>query len=226
MTNNYLELSNVSKIYNNGNKVISDVSLEIKRNEFVIIFGTSGSGKSTLVSMMGLISEASGGSYFYDDINLFSLKDHEMARLRNRKIGFIFQSYNLINDLTVIDNILLPMKYRGEKLSKQLFEKALLIMKDLNILELKDNIPSELSGGQQQRVAIARATIGDPEIIIADEPTGNLDEDNKDIVMKLLLSFHKQGKTIIMVTHEKSLFNYGTRKIEMKNGNVVKDVLI
>jgi putative ABC transport system ATP-binding protein len=226
VTNNYLELSNVSKIYNNGNKVISDVSLEIKRNEFVIIFGTSGSGKSTLVSMMGLISEASGGSYFYDDINLFSLKDHEMARLRNRKIGFIFQSYNLINDLTVIDNILLPMKYRGEKLSKQLFEKALLIMKDLNILELKDNIPSELSGGQQQRVAIARATIGDPEIIIADEPTGNLDEDNKDIVMKLLLSFHKQGKTIIMVTHEKSLFNYGTRKIEMKNGNVVKDVLI
>jgi ABC-type lipoprotein export system ATPase subunit len=220
-----IKLEHVKKIYRIGGeevKALDDVSLEIKEKEFVGILGTSGSGKSTLMHMLGLLDIPSSGKLIIGDQDISQLSDNAISEIRSRYIGFVFQQFNLINQLTVLENVLLPTLYSKKELDYNPREKAIDILKKFGIFDRKDFLPNKISGGQQQRVAIARALIMDPEIILADEPTGNLDSKTGNEILKLLSDLNRDlGVTVIIVTHDKDVVKKTKRQIYIKDGKIV-----
>ncbi len=217
-----LRMQNVSKIYRTDTvetHALRQFSLQVEEGEFVSVTGPSGSGKTTFLNIAGLLEEATGGSYELDGRDVAGLNDAERSRLRNEKIGFIFQSFNLIPELDVFDNVDVPLRYRGFDSA----ERRRRIERVLDIVGLSSrskHLPSQLSGGQQQRVAIERALAGEPRFLLADEPTGNLDSHMADSVMELLTEINNDGTTIIMVTHEPSLAERAHRNIYVRDGQV------
>jgi putative ABC transport system ATP-binding protein len=202
-----IRLKNVSKFYYMGDSVVkalNDVNFKVYEGEFVAIMGPSGSGKSTAMNLVGSLDIPTKGSIYLDDNDISTLEESELAQIRGKKIGFIFQSFNLIANLTTIENVMLPMMFQGEEVEVRR-EKAKEVLGLVDLGDRLDHYPSELSGGQRQRVAIARSLANDPEVILADEPTGNLDTKTGGSVMEFLEKMNKEGKTIIMVTHDSDL---------------------
>lgn len=222
-----VELKNINKFYKVGKEkahILKSINLNIKKGEFVMIMGKSGSGKTTLLNILGFLDKFDEGEYIFNNKDVTRLNESERSNFRNLNIGFIFQQFNLINTLNIYQNVELPMIYNN-KYSKQ--EKKEQIENNLSIVGLLDKIkqkPVQLSGGQQQRVAIARALVNDPEIIFADEPTGSLDSDTGIEIMELLKELNKQGKTIIMVTHDEDLTKYASKVIKLKDGLIMEEV--
>lgn len=216
-----LKLENINKNFNLGKvQVLNDINLEIKKGEFVAIIGQSGSGKSTLMNIIGCLDTQSSGKYYVDDKDISKFSSDEKASLRRKKFGFVFQRYNLISNLTALENVCLPGIYEGLDDRKT---KGLNLLDRLDIKEKAYSKPNQLSGGQQQRVSIARALINGGEVILADEPTGALDSKSGIMVMEILSNLHKNGHTIILVTHDKNVANYANRIIEIKDGKIIND---
>ncbi len=201
---------------------LSEVHLEIKRGEYVAISGPSGCGKTTLLSLLGLLDTPSGGQYWLDSKPVAQLSPSDRARIRNREIGFIFQAFNLIGDLTVYENVELPLTYRGMPATERK-QRVMAALEKVGMSHRVKHYPSQLSGGQQQRVAVARAVAGEPLILLADEPTGNLDSTNGEAVMELLQALHRAGATICMVTHDPRYAAHADRAIHLFDGRVVED---
>ncbi len=221
-----IRLSNVSKIYGLGDATtiaVDDVNLSINKGEFVAIMGPSGSGKSTLMNIIGLLDTPSHGDYTLDSKPVSRLSNNARAKIRRDKIGFVFQSFNLLPRMRVIENVALPLMYSGNDHTESL-EKASAVLKTLDMKNREYYHLNQLSGGQTQRVAIARALVNNPSIILADEPTGNLDSANGKIIMELLKDLNEKGNTIIMVTHDTKLANYAKRVIQMIDGKIVNTV--
>jgi putative ABC transport system ATP-binding protein len=225
MTQPLLKLDNVTKVFLTDEvetHALSGIHLEIRKGEYVAIAGPSGCGKSTLLSILGLLDTPSGGTYLLNERLVQGLTPAERARIRNREIGFIFQSFNLIGDLSVYENVELPLTYRGMPGSERRtrVEEAL---EKVGMAHRAKHLPSQLSGGQQQRVAVARALAGHPAVLLADEPTGNLDSKNGDAVMELLHSLHRDGSTILMVTHDTRFARHAERTVHLFDGRVVEE---
>ena len=224
MKDTIIRLDNVWKIYQMGEvkvEALRGLSLEIKKGEFVAIMGPSGSGKSTAVNMIGCLDVPTKGHIYLDQHDISKLSESDLAQIRGKKIGFIFQQFNLLNTLSALENVALPMLFQNTNREKRL-ETA---KKLLEMVELGDRLnhkPNELSGGQQQRVAIARSLSNDPEVVLADEPTGNLDSKTGEIVIKFLEKLNKEGKTIIMVSHDANVARHAQRIEHLKDGRVVK----
>jgi putative ABC transport system ATP-binding protein len=222
-----LKTSNLKKYYDSGEslvKAIDNTNINIKEGEFVAIVGKSGSGKSTLLHMIGGLDRPTEGKVFIDEKDIFSLKDEQLAIFRRRKIGFIFQYYNLISSLNVWENIILPIGLDGKDVDKNFVND---IIKVLGLESKKEVLPNTLSGGQQQRVAIARALVSRPSIILADEPTGNLDSKTSDEVMSLLKTMIKKyNQTLVMITHDETIAQMADRVIYIEDGKVVKGGVI
>ena len=220
-----IKINSLSKEYVMGdNKLLAlnDVSVSINEGEFVSIMGSSGSGKSTLMNIIGCLDVPSSGDYFFRDNNICSLTSNNLAELRNKDIGFVFQNFNLLPRLNALENVVLPLLYSG----KNLKERNKLALNALEGVGLNDRIhhrPNQLSGGQQQRVSIARAIAGSPKLILADEPTGSLDSKTSLEIMEILNDLNSKGITIILVTHEDDIANYGSRIIKMKDGKIIED---
>ena len=220
-----LKLSNIAKIYDSGETqtiALEKIDIEIKDGEFVAIVGPSGSGKSTLMHILGLLDKPTSGSYKLDGKEVSNLSENELAHVRNQKIGFVFQSFNLLARTSALKNVMLPMMYAGIS-KEQRPERA---KKLLEMVELGDRInhtPAQLSGGQQQRVAIARSLANDPSIILADEPTGNLATHQSDEIMAIFTRLNCEGKTIVMITHEPSVAAYAKRVVTIKDGHIIDD---
>jgi putative ABC transport system ATP-binding protein len=220
-----IQLEGVTKVFETEEvetHALSDVHLAVRPGEWLSIVGPSGSGKTTLLAVLGLLDTASRGTYLLDGKSVLDLSPTERALVRNRHIGFIFQSFNLIGDLSVYENVELPLTYRGLPAAerKQRVEKAL---ERVGMSHRARHMPGQLSGGQQQRVAVARAVAGEPLILLADEPTGNLDSKNGESVMQLLSELHQGGATLIMVTHDPAQARLGTRMVSLFDGRVVQD---
>ena len=203
-------------------EALRGVSLDINKGEFVAIMGPSGSGKSTLMNIIGCLDSPTSGTYYLNDKNVSTLDDDALAMIRNHEIGFVFQNFHLLARNTALDNVMLPLKYAGIDKSEQ-EEIAMEVIKSFDLESRAHHQPSELSGGQQQRVAIARALVNKPSILFADEPTGNLDSKTGDDVMKLFTNLHKQGQTIILITHEIEVANQAERIISIKDGKIFED---
>jgi putative ABC transport system ATP-binding protein len=220
-----IQLDAVSKIFYTDEvetHALSGIHLEIKKGEYIAIAGPSGCGKSTLLSILGLLDSPSEGNYSLNGHAVASLKLSERARIRNREVGFIFQSFNLIGDLTVFENVELPLTYRGMKASERR-KRVGDALERVGMAHRAKHLPSQLSGGQQQRVAVARAVAGEPAILLADEPTGNLDSTNGESVMELLRELHQQGATLCMVTHDPRYARHADRAIHLFDGRVVEE---
>src|SRR5512132_2711430 len=220
-----IKLDGVTKVFFTDEvetHALAGIHMEIGKGEYVAIAGPSGCGKSTLLSILGLLDSPTEGQYFLNNRPVAELPASERARVRNREIGFIFQSFNLIGDLTVFENVELPLTYRGTSASdrKALVTEAL---ERVGMAHRAKHLPSQLSGGQQQRVAVARALCGDPLILLADEPTGNLDSGNGEQVMDLLRDLHRNGATICMVTHDERFAQHADRTVHLFDGRVVED---
>jgi len=224
-----IELKNICKDYVVGSettRILHDISLTIREKEFVSIMGSSGSGKSTLMHIMGFLDTPTCGTIFLDGKDMSKISDDKLSKIRSEYIGFVFQQFNLINNLTVWENVLLPTIYSKKKFEQDSKEKAKEILTRFGILERKDYLPNKISGGEQQRVAIARALIMSPKIIFADEPTGNLDSRNGEEIIKLLGELNKDfGVTIVLVTHEKYIAKRARRQFYIKDGFLVKKYL-
>ena len=203
-------------------EALRGVSLDIEKGEFVAIMGPSGSGKSTLMNIIGCLDSPTSGTYYLNNKNVSTLNDDALALIRNHEIGFVFQNFHLLARNTALDNVMLPLKYAGIDKSEQ-EEIAMEVIKSVDLESRADHQPSELSGGQQQRVAIARALVNKPSILFADEPTGNLDSKTGDDVMNLFINLHKQGQTIILITHEIEVANQAERIISIKDGKIFED---
>ncbi|MDO4526595.1 MAG: ABC transporter ATP-binding protein [Candidatus Saccharibacteria bacterium] len=226
MDNTVIKLSGLTKRYGYGDTAsfaLQDVNLTIKRGEFIMIMGPSGCGKTTLLNIIGLLDRATEGEYYLNGEDVSNISSARQARLRAKKIGIVFQDFNLIQDLTILENVALPLVYVNRPRTVRL-KSASNALKRFHLGEREYYRPSQLSGGQQQRVAIARAIVADPEIILADEPTGNLDTRSSSIVMNELRTIHEEGNTIIMVTHNPALTVYATRVINMLDGQIDTDV--
>ena len=225
-----VRLDEVRKTYQTGEvevQAVRGVSIEISHGEFVALMGSSGSGKSTLMNILGCLDRPTAGRYFLDGEDVSSLSRDDLADVRNRKLGFVFQNFNLLARTSALENVELPLLYSEVALtSAQLREKAEQVLAAVGLQGRGDHTPSQLSGGQQQRVAIARALINDPEVLLADEPTGNLDSRTSVEVMEIFQSLNEKGITIIMVTHEPDIAAYARRNIVMKDGLVRSDQLV
>ena len=224
-THSLLKLESVQKVFYTDEvetHALANIHLEIENGEFVSIAGPSGCGKSTLLSILGLLDSPTGGNYWLNGKSVESLSLAERARIRNREVGFVFQSFNLIGDLSVYENVELPLTYRGMPSAerKQRVNEAL---ERVGMAHRAKHLPSQLSGGQQQRVAVARAIVGQPLIVMADEPTGNLDSKNGDAVMELMRELHQGGATICMVTHDPRFSRYADRTIHLFDGTIVEE---
>ncbi|GAA0085891.1 ABC transporter ATP-binding protein [Clostridium sp. CTA-7] len=217
-----INIKNISKTYNIGSEkltVLDDVSLKIEKGEFVAIVGPSGSGKSTLMNMIGGLDRPSRGEVIIEGEDISKFKDKKMSKFRNEKIGFVFQSFNLEPTLTAVENVMMPLMIAGAS-DKEMNDKAKSVLEALGMGDRMKHKPTELSGGQRQRVSIARALVNDPKIILADEPTGNLDSKSGSAAMEMLTNFKKKGYTIVMVTHNMEEARYADRVIKIKDGKV------
>src|SRR5436305_6185437 len=225
-----VRLVDVHKIYRTGEMEVSavgGVSLEIKRGEFVALMGASGSGKSTLMNILGCLDRPTSGQYFLDNADVSRLNRDELADIRNRKLGFVFQNFNLLPRTSARENAELPLVYSAKRLSHtELREKADRVLASVGLAGREDHHPSQLSGGQQQRVAIARALINEPEIMLADEPTGNLDSRTSIETTAIFQQLNERGITIIMVTHEQDIAAYAQRNVMMRDGLILQDQLV
>jgi putative ABC transport system ATP-binding protein len=222
-----IEINDISKVYGFGGATtvaLDEVNLTIEQNEFVAIMGPSGSGKSTLMNVIGILDRPTHGTYKIGGRNVEKLSQNQRAKLRRDKIGFIFQSFSLLPRLTVLENVALPLAYRGLSTTRRLKAASSMINR-LGLAEREYYLPRHLSGGQTQTAAIARALINTPSIIIADEPTGNLDSNDSRLIMELLSDIHKDGTTILMVTHNPELTRYATRVVYMRDGMIIHDEL-
>ncbi len=223
-----IEVKNIKKIYKIGNDqefiALNDISFAINPGEFVSIVGPSGSGKSTLMHIIGLLDSPTSGGIFIDGEKITSFTQTKLAQLRNKKIGFVFQAFNLLKKTKAIDNVALPLIYSDIPAGKR-YELAKNELTAVGLEDRLDNMPSQLSGGQQQRVAVARALVTNPSLILADEPTGNLDSKSGKQVMELFNELSRKGKTIIIVTHDQNIANQTHRKIQIMDGNVIGDSL-
>lgn len=221
-----IHLEKISRIYQIGNQTIhalDAVDLDIRAGEFVAVMGRSGSGKSTLLNMLGCMDKPDKGDYFLDGSNISSMDDDELSAVRNNYMGFVFQSFHLLPRLTTLDNVLLPRRYHSEGIRESDREDAISLLKQVDLGDRILHKPNELSGGQRQRVAIARSLINKPKVILADEPTGNLDSSTSDAIMGLLTKLNREGQTIVMVTHEAEIAEYAKRQIMMRDGKVLED---
>jgi putative ABC transport system ATP-binding protein len=224
MSHILLETRNLSKHYRLGSdiliKALDGVSMRIHQGEFASITGKSGSGKSTLMHIIGLLDSPTSGEIFLNGKNITSLNTKQLAHIRNKSIGFVFQSFNLLPKLTALENVMLPLMYSGVK--KSLWkEKALEMLDKVELSDRINNKPNEMSGGQKQRVAIARALVNDPNLILADEPTGNLDSKTTQDIIELFTQLHEHGTTVIIVTHDPDIAHLTKRKIELMDGNII-----
>lgn len=223
-----IELKKLTKRYGIGDaatNALDEVNLKIDNGEFIAIMGPSGCGKTTLLNVIGLLDRPDDGDYILDGKSVERLSRSQHARIRSNQIGIVFQSFNLINRLTVLENVALPLTYKGVRRTKRL-ERASEILKTFHLQEREYYMPWQLSGGQMQRVAIARALVNEPSIILADEPTGNLDSRSSHVIMEELAELHKKGNTIIMVTHNPNLTSYASRVINMLDGKIASDTKI
>ena len=221
-------MQNIAKVFETEDietHALKNINLEIEAGDYISISGPSGCGKSTLLSILGLLDFPSGGQYFIDGEDVSSLSLDEAAAIRNSKLGFIFQSFNLIDSMSVYDNIALPLRYRKDKISaKEIEQRVVKCLESVEMLHRKDHKPNQLSGGQQQRVAIARALVQDPAILLVDEPTGNLDSKSGEAVMSVLEKLNESGTTILMVTHDSSHAAMAKTQLHLKDGVIVDDV--
>lgn len=222
-----IELQNIHKIYKFNDsgievRALNGVSLKIRKSEFACIMGASGSGKSTLMNILGCLDRPTSGIYLLEGQNVATLTDDELAEIRNKKIGFVFQGFNLLQRTTAIENVELPMIYAGIN-ATQRRQKALNAIKAVGLEGREYHYPNQLSGGQQQRVAIARALVNNPSIILADEPTGNLDSKASLEIMKIFQQLNSKGHTIVLITHEPDIAQYAERKITLKDGQIISD---
>lgn len=218
-----IQLKKVNKIYAQRMiryEALKDIDLTINHGEYVVIFGPSGSGKSTLMNILGCLSTSTSGSYLLNGKEVSELSRNNLAIIRNRTIGFVFQGFNLLPNLTTVENVALPLAYRGIALKKRT-DMAREMLAKLGLSEHLQQLPNELSGGEQQRVAIARAFVNDPEIILADEPTGNLDSQTGCEVIQILDEISKRGKTVVVVTHDMELASNAKRVVRMKDGKII-----
>ena len=224
--NPIIELRDVWKIYKMGEvevPALKGLTLQIKEHEFVAIIGASGSGKSTSLNMIGCLDLPTRGTVLLDNVDISTLRESDLAQIRGKKIGFIFQTFNLITSLTALENVTLPLLFHPELRDHKRQSYAKDILEKVGLSERINHRPPELSGGERQRVAIARALVNNPDIILADEPTGNLDSQTGKEIINLIKELHKEGKTIILITHDLSIAKYAQRKIELKDGQVLKE---
>lgn len=223
-----IELKDIKKVYQIGTQklyALNGVNISIEKGEYVALMGPSGSGKSTLMNSVGCLDTPSEGSYILNNKEVSSLKDNELAEIRNKEIGFIFQSFNLLPRMTALENVALPLIYAGVN-SKERKERAEEALKSVGLEDRMDHRPNELSGGQRQRVAVARALINKPSLLLADEPTGNLDSKTSVEIMALFEKIHQLGNTILVVTHEEDIAQHAKRIIRLKDGVVEADELV
>ena len=221
-----IDITDVRKIYQMGDQTVHalrGVTLDIHKNEYVALMGPSGSGKSTLMNMLGCLDTPTAGDYLLNGENVSTLDDDELAAIRNKEIGFVFQTFNLIPRLSALENVALPLVYSGMKKSARL-DRAEEVLKSVGLGDRLDHKPNELSGGQRQRVAVARALVNHPSIILADEPTGNLDSKTSVEIMGLFEAIHNQGNTVILVTHEPDIAEHAHRIIRLKDGEIESDI--
>jgi putative ABC transport system ATP-binding protein len=219
-----IKLDQVTKTYHLGEvdvPALRGISLEVKRGEFVAIMGASGSGKTSILNVIGCLDRPSGGKYFLDGMDVTTAGDDELALVRNRKIGFVFQSYNLLPRTDAIENVEMPLLYGPRVSGKEKQEKALRLLKRMGLEARVHHTPTQLSGGEQQRVAIARALINEPPLILADEPTGNLDTKSSLEIMAIFTELHRDGITLVMVTHEEDIARFAERVITVRDGVVI-----
>lgn len=220
-----ISLEDIHKVYSMGEvdvHALRGVSIKINSGEFVSIVGPSGSGKSTLMNIIGCLDKPTGGNYFIEGQNVVNLEKDRLAEIRNQKIGFVFQSFNLLPRTSAIENVELPLIYNGTPPNKR-FELASEALRALGLEGREHHLPSQLSGGQQQRVAIARAIVNKPSIILADEPTGNLDTKMSVEILEIFKSLNEKGKTIVMITHEKDIAHYAKRIIVLSDGKIISE---
>ncbi len=221
-------MKDIHKVYKNGKievEALKQVNLAINKGEFVAIMGPSGSGKSTLMNILGCLDRATSGYYELDGVDISTLNDIELAKIRNKKIGFVFQSFNLLPKLNALKNVELPMIYAGVG-KKERRERAMEALEKVGLLERINHLPNELSGGQKQRVAIARALVNEPSIILADEPTGNLDSVSGEDIMEIFQKLNSDGVTVLVVTHERSIAEHTRRIINFRDGRLIKDEIV
>lgn len=221
-----IKLENINKVYKNGDisvHALKNINLHIKEGEFTAIMGQSGSGKSTMMNILGCLDLLSSGKFYLDGVSIDSLNDNQLAEIRNKKIGFIFQSFNLLPKLSAIENVELPMAY-GRIHPKERRIKALEALRKVGLEERKDHKPNELSGGQRQRVAIARAIASNPSILLADEPTGNLDSKSEEEIIEIFKGLNREGVTIVIVTHEPNIGKECKRRVIFKDGEIISDI--
>jgi putative ABC transport system ATP-binding protein len=220
-----IKIEDISKIYQVGNqevRALDGVSLSIQRNEYVAIMGPSGSGKSTLMNMLGCLDTPTNGKYILNQIDVSEMEDNALAEVRNKEIGFVFQTFNLLPRYSSLENVCLPLIYAGVQKHERI-KRGLEVLVSVDLDNRKDHKPNELSGGQRQRVSIARALVNSPSIILADEPTGNLDSKTSIDIMHIFEAIYAEGNTIIVVTHEEEIASYARRIIRLRDGKVEKD---
>ena len=220
-----IQIEKMNKIYKNGKmelQALFDVDLKVNPGEFVSIMGTSGSGKTTFLSILGCLDQATEGTYILDGVNVSEMHDKDFSKLRNEKIGFVFQAFNLLPKLTILENVEIPLMYGGVK-PKERRERATAALEKVGLGHRLKHKPNEISGGQKQRVAIARALVNNPAILFADEPTGNLDSKSSVEMMKIFQQLNDEGATIVMVTHEPEIAAYTKRKVVFRDGRIIAD---
>ncbi|AGY53145.1 Macrolide export ATP-binding/permease protein MacB [Bacteroidales bacterium CF] len=225
MNQEVIRIKGIKKIYKVGNqevRALNGVDIQINKNEYVAIMGPSGSGKSTMMNILGCLDSPSEGEYILNGTDVSKMDDNELAVIRNKEIGFIFQSFNLLPRYTALDNVALPLIYSGESREKR-EDRARVALENVDLKDRMHHKPNELSGGQRQRVAVARALVNNPSIILADEPTGNLDTKTSIDIMKLFEEIHEQGNTVILVTHEEDIAKHAKRIIRLRDGIIESD---
>jgi putative ABC transport system ATP-binding protein len=229
MANTIIEIKNLRKDYHIGEVTVHalrGVDLKIEKGEFLAIMGVSGSGKSTMLNILGCLDKPTHGEYYLDSEDVNTMNKDELAKLRNLKLGFVFQAYNLLPRTTALENVELPLFYNSKIKSKERRERAVAALEAVGLAERMDHMPNQLSGGQQQRVAIARSLVNDPVLILADEPTGNLDTRTSFEIMELFQDLNEKGRTIVYVTHEPDIAKIATRNVVFRDGKIQREIIV